>query len=148
MEDGIATWKDKRGNDRADRAADEGVKNHSDEICKISKIQAQRQYGYIVFIKNIHDHILEAFYKKEYIESVILNENEKEGQQKVANQTIKHIQIGEISYNQDLLKPSTRDITSVGNMGETMCKYKNAFKVHNLFETCPFTATKEGEDGV
>ena len=33
IEDGIATWKDKRGNDRADRAADEGVKNHSDEIC-------------------------------------------------------------------------------------------------------------------
>ena len=51
IQEGLATLKDKRGNDRADRAADEGVKNHSDEICKISRIHAKRQQGYIWFIK-------------------------------------------------------------------------------------------------
>ena len=115
FEDGITTWKDKRGKDRADRAADEGVKNHSDEICKISRIQAQRQQGYILFIKNIHDHILEAFYKREYIENVELNKNEKDGQQQIVNPVTKHVQIGEIPYSQDLLRTDSRDLTCVGH---------------------------------
>ena len=73
-----------------------------------------------------------------------LNKKEKEGQQNVANQIIKHIQICEILYNQDLLTPSTRDITSVGNMGETMCKYKNKFKVHIFFENAHSRPQKKG----
>ena len=62
IQDGLATLKAKRGNDRADSATDEGVKNHSDEICKLSSIQAKRQQGYIWFTKAVHNHILEAFY--------------------------------------------------------------------------------------
>ena len=64
IQDGISTAKDKIGNDRADRAADQGVKDHTDEVCKISKYQAQRQQKYIQFTKEVHSHILEAFYER------------------------------------------------------------------------------------
>ena len=94
--------KTKGGNDRADRAADEGVKNHSDEICKISRLQAKRQQGYIWFMKSIHDHILEAFYKRKYIESVEINETGKDEQHKVGKPTSKHVKIGEIPYSREV----------------------------------------------
>ena len=69
IQNGISTVKDKIGNDRADRAADQGVKDHTDEVCKIGKYQTQRQQNYIQFTKEVHSRILEAFYKRKYLES-------------------------------------------------------------------------------
>ena len=33
-------------------------------------------------------------------------------------------------------------------MGETMCKYKNAYNVHKFLEECRVSPIKEGEDGI
>ena len=77
-------------------------------------------------MKAIHSHILEAFYKRKYFESVETNEQSKDEQLKSGNTICKHVEIGEISYNQEIEKLEDRILTGVGNMGETMCKYKNA----------------------
>ena len=143
IQDGIATLKDKRGNDRADRAADEGVKNHTDEMCKISRIQAERQQGYIWFMKAVHNHILEAFYKRKYFESVETNEQSKDEQQTNGKTTCNHVKLREISYSQDVEKPEDRILTGVGNMGGTTCKYKNTYNVHKFLKKCPYSATKD-----
>ena len=148
IQDGIATLKDKRGNDRADSAADEGVTDHSDGICKISRIQAKSQHAYICFTKAVHNHILEAFYKRKYLESV---ENKEAGhgeQQASGKTTCKHVKIGETQYSQEVKGPGNRILTGVGNMGETMCKYKKAYNVHKFLDKCLVIPTKDGEDGI
>ena len=99
-------------------------------------------------MKSIHDHILEAFYKRKYIESVENNEKGKHEQQKGGKPISKHVKIGQMPYSQTIGKVDDRNLTGVGNMGETMCKYKNAYKVHKFLEKCPLIATKEGEDGI
>ena len=45
VEDGVATWKDKRGNDRADRAADEGVKTTPTKYAKLAKYKPKGKMG-------------------------------------------------------------------------------------------------------
>lgn len=111
-------------------------------------MQAKRQQGYICFTKTIHDHILEAFYKTKYLERVENINQAHDEQQTSATNTCKHIQIGEIPCSQELKEPENRILTGVGNMGETMCKYKNAYNVHQFLEKCPFNPTTEGEDGI
>ena len=122
IQDGTSTVKDKIGNDRADRAADQGVKDHAGEICKLSRIQAQRQHKYMKFTKEAHSHILEAFYKRKYMESVEMKETTTDPQQTNRTTPNKFITICEIHYNQEI-----NELTDVGNMGETMSKYKNGF---------------------
>ena len=78
------------------------MKKHSDEIYKISRIQTKRQQGYIWFMKSVHDHIPEAFYKRKYIESVENNEKGKDEQQKVGKRISQHVKIGEIPYSQEV----------------------------------------------
>ena len=45
-------------------------------------------------------------------------------------------------------EPVNRSLVNVGNMGETMSKYRNAFNVHTFLEKCPFIPTEEGENGI
>ena len=148
IQDGTSTLKDKKGNGRADSAADEGVKDHSGKICKISRIQAQRQYKIVRLTKEVHNHILEAFYKKKYLESIETNEPSQDQQQTNGRITCKHIKIGEVQYSQETNDPVNRTLTDVGNMGETMSKYNNAYNVHKFIEKCPFNPNKDGEDGI
>ena len=67
IEDGIATRTDKEGNNEADSCADEGFNAHSLDMIQISRILARRQHEYVSLVNNIHDHILEAFYKRKEI---------------------------------------------------------------------------------
>ena len=146
MEDGIATRKHKQGNDKA---AEDGVKWHTDGLCQISRVLARRQSRYIVFIKNVHDHILQAFYKRKYLECIDLNKEETSDQvNKNATKKITLIQKGEVSYSNKAEQAEEKEMLSIINMGETMCKYKNAFQVQRFLEKCPFTAMKEGEAGI
>ena len=82
-----------------------------------------------MFMKNIQDHIWEAFYKRKYLECLELNRFEKDNLQGNSLKISKVIQVGEIPYNQTTQKENMNNITSVRNMGETMCKYKNAFQI-------------------
>ena len=148
IQEGTSTLKDKKGNDRADSAVDEGVKDHSEEICKISRIQAQRQQRYVKLTKEVHNHILEAFYKKKYLESIEIKEPSHEQQQTNRKITCKYMKVGEVQYSHETNDPGNRILTNVGNMGETMTKYKNAYNVHKFLEKCPFNPTTNGEDGI
>ena len=65
IEDGIVNRVDKEGNDKAHKDAGEVVKGHTEELVKISRVLATRQSRYVIMVTNIHEHILEAFYKKE-----------------------------------------------------------------------------------
>ena len=62
--DGIVNRIDKEGSDKADKYAEEGVKGHTEELVKMSRVLATRQSRYVIMVKNIHDHILEAFYER------------------------------------------------------------------------------------
>ena len=91
IEAGIATKEDKEGNDKADKYADEGVKGHTEELVEISGVLARRQNKYVEFDKNIHDHILEAFYKRKFLECIELNKDEAEViEQKQKNESELH----------------------------------------------------------
>ena len=81
-------------------------------------------------MKAVHNHILGAFYKRKYLESIETNEQSKDEQQANGNhlQTCKN---REHSYSQEVEKAEDRILTGVGNMGETMCKYKNAYTSTN-----------------
>ena len=48
-----------------------------------------------------------------------------------------HLQKGEVPYNDETEKVKGKQITNLGNIGETMCKYKNAYNVHKFIENAP-----------
>ena len=55
---------------------------------------------------------------------------------------------GEIKYSNVEDKAEEKQLLNIGHMGETMCKYKNACKLHTFLEVCPLSKMKEGEEGI
>ena len=79
-------------------------------FAKISTIQARRQYAYMLFVKNIHDHILEASYKRKYLGNMELDKEEKDTHHSSAKKSIIHMQKGEIPYGDETDKPNQKKI--------------------------------------
>ena len=60
--------KDKKGNDHADRIADEGVKLHGNAAMETGVILIRRHEQCVNLISEIHSHCLEAFGEKKKLE--------------------------------------------------------------------------------
>ena len=58
---GISNDKDKKGNDVADKCADIGAALHGKDLIKLSTIMHRRHNKYLMFMKNVSHHIVEAY---------------------------------------------------------------------------------------
>ncbi len=76
VSDGKVNGKDKRGNDHADRVADEGVLIHGKEMIQTGALLTGRHKKFANF-ETIHDHCLEAYHRKRYPEKKCKSKKEE-----------------------------------------------------------------------
>ncbi len=60
VDQGRVLPEDKRGNDRADEVANEGVGIFGKDIIHLGQVYARRHHYYTTFIKKLHDHFVDA----------------------------------------------------------------------------------------
>ena len=61
-------YQDKEGNERADSAADEGVKLHGQAAIQTGSCLTRRHHEFTTFLQEIHEHAIEAFKRRRHLE--------------------------------------------------------------------------------
>ena len=89
VEDGKVDINDKKGNDKADDYATKGLNGHADDFLKVSRLLTRRQTSYVAFVTNVHDHMLEALYRRK----LLLDAEQAPGDKRYNARTSKFIQV-------------------------------------------------------
>ena len=144
VEAGLVSETDKVGNDMADHVADEGVELHGQSVIQTGARLTQRHVRYGRFIKVLHDHILEAYHRKRYLEKAIedLQEKPKEpGSQETredrtgrSKHKIRFVVFSMPTYSDGQGMKHFEEMTDLKFYGSTVSKYRNAVQVQDFFK--------------
>ena len=144
VEDGKVDINDKKGNDKADDYATKGLNGHADDFLKVSRLLTKRQISYVAFVTHVHDHMLEAFFRRK----LLLDAEHALGDEKNDARAKKFIQVQPIDYPGEGKPLEHKEMLGVQHIGKTGKEFHKTEDVYDFVKMLPAEATEDYKEAL
>ncbi len=146
VESGAVKPEDKKGNDEADRYANEGVLLYGKDVTTLGAQLAWRHMGYAKMVKNIHTSFVEAILKR----NSLLDKAKAKfpGSKKEKKKEVKEVDVEVPSYEWQEEGSFIKEMEDVQKYDKLMSKQQKAKKVQDFLQNTKIKKVDEGQQGI